>query len=672
MSTPLVATPARARDGDISSKLRWSGWLRPSSLLSLLSGAILFGAAITVPADTIVVNDASDSIHECASTGLGACSLRDAITFANGRSGTDSIDFAIETGPQTIRLASALPVITDPLGLRGSTQPGDGLVRIEIDGASTGAGVDGLRTTSGSTSVEGISIYGFSGNAVVISGGGGNFLTGCFLGFDHGGGLVGNGGAGVLISGSAANWVGYPGNLRNAIAGNQDGIRIEGTGADRNILLGNYVGFGYVNGDPFHPPGNLRYGIAVLSGTETIIVDNSVTASGADGLLLGGSSSESLVQYNFLSGNSGNGISLDGSDDNVLGGDDYLTSNWLLRNALYGILLSNGADRNVILSSNIGTDEYRQPLGNLRGGIAIDRQSDGNTIGGRTPLSANAIGSNGGPGVVVLGDSVQNTISGNSIFNNSGLGIDLVGDGPTLNDPCDVDVGPNQLQNAPVLTGASPGIGEVTIRGSLQGRASTTYVIEFFADANGNPSTAPQATTFAGATTVTTAADCGTTFEVTLPVTTSGFHSITATATDPDGSTSELSATLSLPVRFYTIEPCRLMDTRRSADPEDSPSPLYAGALESFQVSGLCGIPYNAQAVSFNFTVTEPTAPGDLRISAERFFVSSPVPMLDYRTGQTRANNAVVGLDAFGKITVFLDQASGTAHLVVDVNGYFQ
>jgi len=45
---------------------------------------------------------------------------------------------------------------------------------------------------------------------------------------------------------------------------------------------------------------------------------------------------------------------------------------------------------------------------------------------------------------------------------------------------------------------------------------------------------------------------------------------------------------------------------------------------------------------------------------------------MNWRPGQTRANNAVISLGASGDITVHVDQASGTVHFIIDVNGYFQ
>jgi hypothetical protein len=47
---------------------------------------------------------------------------------------------------------------------------------------------------------------------------------------------------------------------------------------------------------------------------------------------------------------------------------------------------------------------------------------------------------------------------------------------------------------------------------------------------------------------------------------------------------------------------------------------------------------------------------------------------VSFRAGQTRANNAVLGLygTPTGSVTVVSGIASGTVHLVVDVTGYWQ
>jgi hypothetical protein len=72
-----------------------------------------------------------------------------------------------------------------------------------------------------------------------------------------------------------------------------------------------------------------------------------------------------------------------------------------------------------------------------------------------------------------------------------------------------------------------------------------------------------------------------------------------------------------------------------------------------------------------NIAVTSPTAVGHLRMHP----TGTSVPMasaINYATGQTRANNAILGLSAEGAVSVVCSQASGTVHLVVDVSGYFE
>jgi hypothetical protein len=45
---------------------------------------------------------------------------------------------------------------------------------------------------------------------------------------------------------------------------------------------------------------------------------------------------------------------------------------------------------------------------------------------------------------------------------------------------------------------------------------------------------------------------------------------------------------------------------------------------------------------------------------------------INYRAGQTRANNAIVPLGRDGDLRVTAGQAVGSVHVVVDVFGYFE
>ncbi len=123
-------------------------------------------------------------------------------------------------------------------------------------------------------------------------------------------------------------------------------------------------------------------------------------------------------------------------------------------------------------------------------------------------------------------------------------------------------------------------------------------------------------------------------------------------------------------VGFFTLEPCRLADTRLPDGPLAGPA-LVAGAERVFTLVGNCAVPETAKAVSANVTVTAATGPGHLLLypgGTTRPRVST----INYRPGQTRASNGIVTLGPGGDVTVYCGQASGTTHLVLDVTGYFE
>ncbi len=118
---------------------------------------------------------------------------------------------------------------------------------------------------------------------------------------------------------------------------------------------------------------------------------------------------------------------------------------------------------------------------------------------------------------------------------------------------------------------------------------------------------------------------------------------------------------------FFTLTPCRLIDTRTTQVPS-----LTAGGSRTFILTGgTCGVPSSAQAVSVNIAATNEVSGGNLQI----FAGGSAVPTtatINYNTGQTRSNNAVIKLGPGGTITVKCNQGTGTTDLVLDVNGYFE
>ena len=129
----------------------------------------------------------------------------------------------------------------------------------------------------------------------------------------------------------------------------------------------------------------------------------------------------------------------------------------------------------------------------------------------------------------------------------------------------------------------------------------------------------------------------------------------------------DYAVTLPPAATLRSLTPCRVLDTRGA----DGPA-LPAGGTRTFVLMGRCGVPSGAVAVAANVTVTGSTAAGGVRVGP-----AGTTPSLDtvvFRAGQTRANNAVLGLfgTPTGNITVSTTIPSGTVHLIVDVTGYWQ
>ena len=108
-----------------------------------------------------------------------------------------------------------------------------------------------------------------------------------------------------------------------------------------------------------------------------------------------------------------------------------------------------------------------------------------------------------------------------------------------------------------------------------------------------------------------------------------------------------------------------MVDTR-------SGPPLGAGADRTLPVTGLCLVPATARAVAVNLTVTQPTAAGFVTV----FPAGATLPTtssINYKVGQTRANNGIFGLGTSGALVAYCGQVSGTTtHFILDVYGYFE
>lgn len=733
---------------------------------------VLVSSARFLSGATVVVNDTSGTYHDpgCGTSGIGVCTIVDAIAFANLHAGADTIVFNVP-GAGVVDVAPGgtfLPPLTDAAGLTidGFTQPGatpntlslgnNAVWRIRVFGGTMGYGTSAFDLPSSNNLIRGMILEGWF-DGVGISGSD-NRVSGNFMGGGYSGGF-GNQNGVRLHDGAKRNVVGgLTPQERNVISGNGYGIFVEDVGTSNNVIQGNYIGLTQASDGPHY---NFR-GILVWEGATDNLIGGSVPGArnviggtSTNGIELIGPGSGTRVEGNFIgtpdgvsalwnqsgvyisgsannvvggvtpgSGNllSGNGwgVTIDGigaegnrvvgnrigtnadgtaalpngggvgigfhASHNVIGGPTPGERNVISGNESEGVLLGGASTENSVIGNFIGTDASGSlPIGNghsligERAGVLIVDRAFRNRIGGAAPGEGNVIAFNGdldipGSGVRILpggtnGDSFGNTILSNSIHSNTGLGIDLENMGLEPNDPGDEDAGANARQNYPVISAVSESGGVTRVQGVLDSAPTTSFTVQFFSNKQCDPRGSGEGQSFVGSAAFATDVAGHGDFDVLLSSLVPDGYRVTATATDSDGNTSEFSACFPQASSFYTVTPCRVVDTRGPVGEVGGPA-LSAGAERTFPIAGRCGVPQGAQAVSLNVTVTQPTASGDFRL----FPLGSVRPLasiLNYRAGQTRANN-VIGSLGNGGVVIRCDQFEGSAHVVIDVNGFFQ
>ncbi len=124
---------------------------------------------------------------------------------------------------------------------------------------------------------------------------------------------------------------------------------------------------------------------------------------------------------------------------------------------------------------------------------------------------------------------------------------------------------------------------------------------------------------------------------------------------------------------LYPLPPCRLLDTRNAAGPLGAPPLAPAGAPDrAFAITGVCGIPSDAQAVSVNVTITRVQASGELLLYRGDGSPTTATTIV-FRPGVTRANNTLTQLAIDGSGTFKVQNSSaGTLDFIVDVNGFYR
>src|SRR5207247_8664354 len=126
---------------------------------------------------------------------------------------------------------------------------------------------------------------------------------------------------------------------------------------------------------------------------------------------------------------------------------------------------------------------------------------------------------------------------------------------------------------------------------------------------------------------------------------------------------------LTNPLPFIALAPCRIVDTRGGAPITGG---IFTGGsdVRNYAVSGICGIPASARALSLHFTVTGPGQPtAGFLLAWPTGGAVPPVSILNWDHVPAQiANAAVVPTDTFGTITV---NVSAPTHVIMDINGYY-
>ena len=179
-------------------------------------------------------------------------------------------------------------------------------------------------------------------------------------------------------------------------------------------------------------------------------------------------------------------------------------------------------------------------------------------IGGTNAGEGNLIASSGTQGVLLTENTTTgNSIRGNSIHDSGALGIDIAHDGVTANGANPRTL-PNNGQNYPILTDATVANGNTTITGTLASSASTTFHLDFYANATADPSGHGEGQTFLGSTDVTTDSGGNGSFTAGPFLVVAGQSVISATATNAaTNDTSEFAQNVTAqsppPNAIYTV-----------------------------------------------------------------------------------------------------------------------
>lgn len=420
----------------------------------------------------------------------------------------------------------------------------DGAVALGNSGNGVSIADAGGNTIGGTAPGAGCAIADNSANSIRITGASaGNTIHGDIVGLQANGSAkvvdASYFGSGIRIGSANTQIGGTTAAARNIISGSTTtGILFDGPGATGNSLEGNYIGtditgtvkLGNANAGvsldddntangPDGPTGN-RIG-GSTAGARNVISGNGygITIFG-DSQKLTGSTAGNTVQGNFIGtdatgnaalGNFNDGVSIDFSPDNVIGGSEPGEGNVISGNGHMGVVnqgnginLGGGQSTGTVIRGNfIGTDKTGTiPLGNANNGITIydffSGVPTGTLVGGTGPGDGNTIAFNLIDGIIY---QAPTSIRHNLIYANGALNIDRLKN-DNQGDPTPNGQGGFDGANYPVITGVTSDGATTTVSFTFHAGSSTAYAFDCYESLPSLPG--PNAQIFLGDTIVTT------------------------------------------------------------------------------------------------------------------------------------------------------------------------
>ena len=443
----------------------------------------------------------SNTADGTCNDGTGNCTLRAALQQANATPGTDTINFQIGTGVQTIVLGAALPDVSDPVNIDGTTQPGyGGTPLVEIRGKDDGFTqiAWALHITAGGSTVRALAVGRFDVAGILLgtegaNDAGGNKVEACYGGLRADGVTM----AALAIHGTCVKIADSPNNTvggtsaaaRNVLSGCGFGVHITGAKSRGNIVQGNYIGLNAAGTDAVrNSNGSQSIGVNIgnasnnVIGGDTAAARNVISGNSGNGVGIAGSSAGNVVKGNYIGTNAagtavipnGRGVEIL-SADNIVGGltpSPGVAPGNLISGQITNLYV-NGS-RSVVQGNLIGTDAtgsygFSDKTFGLAFGIICyspDVLIGGTQPGARNVISAVATGIyvDGFGAAVIQGNYIGTDLSGTAARGNV-TGINVAGRGS--------QIGGTALGAGNLISGNRRGVllmgGASTVQGNLIG-----------------------------------------------------------------------------------------------------------------------------------------------------------------------------------------------------------